>query len=110
MPTVPSYLFEIFVLNFLESKDSISEFIDVNMINFWDYLTTAVYNNVKDPKGFQADLNTLSYDERQKISAKSDEANRKGYEAYKAETEEKDQRTAINKWREIFGNSFPSYG
>lgn len=49
MPTMSSFLFENFVLNFVESKSELSDYIDVNLINFWNYLKTAVYNNVNDP-------------------------------------------------------------
>jgi hypothetical protein len=109
MPTVPSYLFENLILNYFNSKDEISDFIDVNMINFWNYLKDAIYNSVNDPKGFQDNLNTLSIEEKQKISEKAKDAYSKGYEAYQLETEEKDQEKAINKWREILGDDFPGY-
>lgn len=109
MPTIPSYLFENLVLNFFNSKTEISKWLDVNLINFWLHLKTAIYNTVSDPKGFQTDLNTLSLEDRVKISKKAKEAYHKGYEAYKIETEEKNQEKAINKWREIFGEDFPQY-
>lgn len=109
MPTIPSYLFENIILNFFDSKAEISDWIDVNLINFWYHLKLAIYNNVSDPKGFQGNLNTLSYDDKTKISDKSSDAYDKGYEAYKLETEESNQEKAINKWRTIFGNDFPKY-
>ncbi|MDK2791616.1 MAG: hypothetical protein PWQ25_479 [Deferribacteres bacterium] len=109
MPTIPSYLFENLILNYFNSKDEILDFIDVNMINFWYYLKDAIYNNVNDPKGFQDNLNTLSFEEKQKISEKAKDAYNKGYEAYQLEVEEKDQEKAINKWGEIFGDDFPDY-
>jgi len=109
MPTMSSFLFENYVLNFAESKSELSEYIDINLINFWNYLETAIYNNVNDPKGIDSNLNNLSYDEKTKISAKANDAYSKGYEAYRLETEEKNQASAINKWRELFGNDFPQY-
>jgi len=109
MTTIPSYLFETMVLNFVESQENLSDYIDVNMINFWLYLKNAIYNNVDDPKGFQGNLNTLTYLEKTGISTKADDAYSKGYEAYKIETEEKNQSKAINKWSEIFGDKFPKY-
>lgn len=107
--TIASYLFETMVLNYIESVEKLSEYIDVNMINFWLYLTDAIYTNVEDPKGFQGNLNTLTFPEKCEISTKSNETYTKGYEAYKTETVEKDQRKAINKWNEIFGDKFPKY-
>ncbi len=109
MPTIPSYLFENLVLNFFDSRSEISKWIDVNLINFWHHLKTAIYNPVPDPKGFQTDINTLSYSDKEKISNKASDTYDKGYEAYKIETEEKNQEKAINKWREIFGDDFPKY-
>lgn len=109
MPTIPSYLFENLLLNFFNSRTEISDWIDVNMINFWNHLRSAIYNDVPDPKGFQDNLNILSRDEKDKISTKVKDTYDKGYEAYKVETEEKNQEKAINKWRIIFGNDFPTY-
>jgi hypothetical protein len=109
MPTISSYLFENLVLNFFDSKTEVSKWIDVNLINFWYYLKNAIYNPVADPKGFQTDLNNLSYNDRVKIANKASDTYDKGYEAYKIETEEKNQEKAISKWRDIFGNDFPKY-
>ncbi len=109
MTTVPSYLFETIILNFVESQEKVSNFIDVNLINFWLYLKSAINNDVDDPKGFQGNLNTLSYSEKVSISSKANDSYLKGYDAFKIETEEKNQSKAIYKWREIFGDKFPSY-
>ncbi|MCP4705235.1 MAG: hypothetical protein GY865_11545 [candidate division Zixibacteria bacterium] len=64
---------------------------------------------MRDPKGFQEDLNSISPEDRSKISNKALEAYEKGYEAYNIETKEKNQEKAINKWHEIFGDAFPKY-
>lgn len=109
MTTIPSYLFETIVLNFVEGKEKLNEYIDVNIINFWLYLKDAIYNDVNDPKGFQGNLNTLTYSEKTGISTKANDAYTKGCEANKFETEEKNQSKAINKWIEIFGDKFPKY-
>jgi len=109
MPTISSYLFENIILNFFNSKDKISDYIDVNLFNFWYHLKSAIYNNVNDPKGFQGNINNLTFDEMNKISNKANDTYDKGYEAYKIETEEKNQEKAINKWRTIFGDEFPKY-
>lgn len=109
MPTISSYLFENLVLNYFNSKNDISDWIDVNLFHFWYHLKSAIYNSVPDPKGFQDDLNNLTYDEKVKISNKASDTYNDGYEAYKIETEEKNQEKAINKWRTIFGDDFPKY-
>jgi len=109
MTTVPSYLFENLILKYLEEIQSISDHIGINLINFWYSLKSAIYLDVPDPKGFQGSLNTLSNDQKAGISAKANDAYIKGFEAYKVETQEKNQIDAINKWIEIFGNEFPKY-
>ena len=110
MPTISSYLFENIILNFYENKDDCSKFIDVNLIYFWNYLITAIYNSVSDPKGFQGELNNLSTEDKIKISNKASESYDKGCEAHRLETKDNDQEKAIKKWGEIFGDEFPTYG
>jgi hypothetical protein len=109
MPTMSSYLFENFVLNFAKNNSELSDYIDLNLINFWDYLKTAVYNNIPDPKGIDSNLNQLTLEDKNKIAEKANDAYTKGYEAFRLETEDKNQNSAINKWREIFGDDFPLY-
>jgi hypothetical protein len=110
VPMIPSYLFENVVLDFFEQINEASEYIDFNLRDFWYYLKSAIYNNVMDPKGFQGDLNILSFDYRIKTSLKAGDSYRKALEAISLETQERDQRKAINKWRETFGGDFPAYG
>jgi len=110
MPIIPSYLFENIILNFAEKQSELSEYIDLNLKDFWYYLKNAIYYEVQDPKGFQGDLNNLSYDQKYKISSKAEDSYKKAQEAIYYETKEEDQEKAINKWREIFGDEFPAYG
>jgi len=109
MPTIGSYLFENLVLNYFDTQDKISDYIDVNLIKFWNSLKSEIYKTVIDPKGIQDDLNDLSYEDKVKVANKSSDTYDKGYEAYKFETEEKNQEKSINKWGEIFGDDFPNY-
>jgi len=109
MSTIPSYLFETLILNYFNEKDEISDYIDVNLINFWGALVSQIYSVVNDPKGFQGDINTLSSEQCDSISERTKATYEKALEAYKIETEEKNQEKAINKWRNIFGNDFPKY-
>ncbi len=110
MLTIPSYLFENIVLNFAEQLSELSDYIDFNLRDFWYYLKDAIYNKVQDPKGFQGNLNVLSFDDKIKISLKANDTYTKALEAIHFETQESNQKKAINKWREIFGNEFPTYG
>ena len=110
MPTIPSYLFENIVLNFAEQLNELSDYIDFNLRNFWCHLKDDIYNKVQDPKGYQGNLNVLSFDDQIKISLKANDTYTKALEAIHFETQENNQKKAINKWREIFGNEFPSYG
>ncbi|MBN2896135.1 MAG: hypothetical protein JXK05_09635 [Campylobacterales bacterium] len=110
MPTMSSYLFEIMILNFYDSKYEVSEYIDFELRDFWSHLENAIYNPVMDPKGFQGDINTHGWYDRQKISEKAKESYDKAKQAISFETNDQDMRKAIAKWREIFGSDFPQYG
>lgn len=107
--TISSYLYEQIVLNFINSKTELSQWIDLDIRDFYYYLSSNIYNSVNDPKGIQGNLNKLTYFEKQSISQKATWAYNKAKEAIYFETEEKDNEKSINKWREIFGNKFPSY-
>lgn len=107
--TIPSYLFEILILDFVNSRDELNKFIDCNLINFWNYLKSAINYTVNDPKGFQGNLNLLSAEDRSKVSDRAIRAEEKGREALSLETESQDQEKAIKKWQEVFGEEFPDY-
>lgn len=109
MPTLPSYLFEVIVLTFFNSKNKIENYIDFNIRDFWFYFKDAIFNSFPDPKGFQGELNNLSSEEKYKISLLSENSYKKACEAIDFETTERDIKKSINKWKEIFGNSFPDY-
>lgn len=109
MTTIPSYLLENIILNFVESQENLEVWIDSNLINFWNYLKTNIYNSVNDPKGFQGELNTLTWDEKVNIATKAQAAHTKSLEANRFELNDKDQEKAIKKWIEIFGDKFPKY-
>jgi hypothetical protein len=64
---------------------------------------------VNDPKGIQGDINSLSWDDRTKISIRASTDQQRALEARQLETN-KDHKGSINKWREIFGSDFPTYG
>lgn len=106
MTTIPSYLFENIVLDYFDAQAPIGDFIDLNMRDFWFYLSQGIHFPVSDPKGFQGDLNTLTTAERNGIATKALETYKKAIEAIHLETVIKNQTAAINKWAEIFGSDF----
>ncbi len=110
MPTMSSYLFEVIVLNFFNSKTEVSDYIDFELRDFWHHLENAINNPVIDTKGFQGDINTLDWFDRLKVSEKAKNTYDKAREAINFETNDKDMRKSITKWCEIFGNNFPKYG
>jgi hypothetical protein len=73
------------------------------------YVSEAILHDVADPKGFQGNLNSFNYIERQKISTALANAYYKTKEAFNLEITNSDQKSAINKWREVFGVEFPSF-
>lgn len=110
MPSMSSYLLENIILDYFDGKDTTaSSFVDVEIPNLLQHINTQVFYPVYDPKGIQGDLNTLSTDERDKISSRA-------YSDYvKAEAarehERKDEiKSCFTKWQEIFGSEFPKYG
>ena len=108
--TIPSYLFENLIINFVLSMPKLQDWIDFNIKDFFIYLKSAIFNTVIDPKGIQGNLNLFSYSEQLAISQKSDWAYQKAKDAIDAEISKKNQQQAINLWREIFGLNFPTFG
>jgi len=109
-PNVGSYLFENFVLGFIESSSELTQYVDVNMIRFWHHFKSSVYQPVLDPAGFQGNINDLTSDIMASLSKQALEAHNKGIEANTFEVTDKNNKAAISKWQEIFGTQFPSYG
>ena len=110
MPDIPSYLFECFLLNFAESETKLQSYVDLNFISFLSYLKNRIFYSVPDPKGFQGELNSLSFDEQKRISEKVEACHKIALEANTLEVNDKNMEGAINKWRQIFGAKFPEYG
>ena len=107
--TIGSYLFEQIVINFVKQKTKLSQWINFDIRDFFSYLSNNIFSPVYDPKNIQGDINDLTIGEQILISIKVNWAFTKANEAIFAETNEKNQEKAINKWREIFGNKFPKY-
>lgn len=109
MPTIGSYLLECILLSYYDTKLTISDYIDFEVRDFFDHLSSAIYGQVNDPKNIQGNLNNLTFEQQQKISVKASSDHVKAKEAINLETNDADQKSAINKWGEIFGESFPGY-
>lgn len=109
MHTMGSYLLENIILNYYQFRTDCSQFVDMSLPAIFNHISSAVYQYVPDPKVFQGDLNTLSFEQKMSISARASLDYQRATEARRLETE-KDHKGSINKWREIFGNEFPANG
>ncbi len=107
--TIPSYLFEQIVINFISSSGSASQLIEIDVFNFFNYLSVNIYNSVLDPKGIQGDLNNLDYNQKASISSKAIWAFDKAKKALDAQNNLSNHELAISLWGEVFGLKFPIY-
>lgn len=108
MPRMPSYLLESLVLNFCENN-ALSEYIDIAFINLLEFLSIKIYDSFDDPKGIDGDINTLSVEDRKKISIKAQSDLITARKAYNLEIIHLDQERSIKEWKNIFGSDFPNY-
>lgn len=109
MPSIPSYLLETIILNYYDKRDNeASKFVDMEIPGVLEYIQTQILSSVNDPKKIQGDINFLAYSERIKISERAESDKEKALEARDFENG-KNIKDSINKWREIFGDSFPKF-
>ena len=108
-PKLRSYLFEILVLNFVKSKVSQNNYNDINIKDFFYYLYLNILYDVQDPKGIQGNINNLTREQRERISNKAKSCYDLAVIAIDFEIEKNDQEKAIEQWKLIFGDKFPSY-
>ena len=107
---IDSYLLECMILQRYEIKEASEKWwIDLEFRDLLKYLSTAILSDVTDPKGVQGNLNYFCWDDRRKISVALINAYSKAAEASNMELNDKDQKGAIMKWREVLGNDFPEY-
>ena len=109
MPLMSSYVLECLLLQYFDSVDSVNSYIDIRFRDILLYIKDNIWSSINDPKEIQGDLNTLSYDDKLKISNKAKSDYDKANDAISAELDDKDQEKAIKKWGEIFGSEFPEY-
>lgn len=109
MPSMSSYLLETLILDYYASRISCSKFVDMELEALFRHLGLLVLFSVNDPKSIQGDINSLTTEVRQAISARCYLDAQKAAEARAFENNEEHEKS-INKWREVFGPSFPVYG
>lgn len=108
MVSMSSYTLETMVVNYCKTHRLYND-VPTDFANLLYYIWQNVGGLVMDPKGFQGNINNLTFGQKQSIQqrAYSDymravsacEAARKGL-----------PKSAIDDWRKVFGNEFPTYG
>ena len=108
--TIGSYLLECMILDVYEEKvEQDNYWIDIEFRDILNSFSERILYSVNDPKGIQGDLNNFTFEERTKISNALSVAYNKADEAVQLELTYKDQKAAINKWKELLGSDFPDY-
>lgn len=109
MPTMRTYLLENMLLDYYGTESSVaSPYVDIELVKVFDQIHKRVYHPVNDPKHIQGNLNDLSFEEKNAISARAYADYAKAVTARQLE-QAGDHKGSINKWREIFGDGFPKY-
>jgi hypothetical protein len=109
MPSALPYMFENLILNIVDSATGTAHEYAFNDLPYlFNKISSLIYFSVNDPKGIQGDLNTLSYENKKKISDKATEDYKISNAALEYLKNGK-EKESINKWREIFGEEFPKY-
>ncbi|MEN5386578.1 hypothetical protein ABE179_01410 [Aliarcobacter skirrowii] len=106
MPKISSYLFEVMILDFVETN-SLSGDLKEDIEIFWDYLRYEIYSVVNDPKGIVFDINDLDIDTKNKISDMAEKSFNLANDAIFYEFFSS-LGNPINIWKNIFGDRFPS--
>lgn len=101
---VSSYLIENLVLNYCETYYVISS-RKHELQKFFNYLKSAIFESVFDPKKIQGDLNTLQFSKQQSISIKALNSEQAVKNALDYE-ETKQYLLADKQWRIVFGDSY----
>jgi len=109
MPTLPSYFLECLILQFYESNfNTASSYVDIELPAVFSYIATAIYQSLADPKGIQANINPLTWEEKRLVASKASLDSIKAQRGRELETAG-NMGQSINTWREIFGSDFPTY-
>jgi hypothetical protein len=107
--TMGSYFLECLILKHYDSTTvNSSKYIDLELPNLFAYIYHQIHQSLQDPKGFQGDLNKLTWNERNSIQERAKLDYNRSVQAREFETNSK-QKESIEKWGEIFGSEFPIY-
>lgn len=82
--------------------------MDIEFPDVIAYIYRNIIGDVGDPKGIQGNINSLTYDEREKIKKKIATDHRAAVAAREFE-QSTDMKSSISKWGEVFGSEFPKY-
>ncbi|MFZ3401754.1 nucleotidyltransferase, partial [Aeromonas salmonicida] len=107
MATMGSYLLENMILDFYETN-SVTSYIDWDVKAVLGYISSNIFLAVQDPKGIQGNINTLTFGQQLSISQRAIADIARLQEAGDYEFE--NTKRAIDQWRIVFGNNFPTYG
>jgi len=107
--TMPSYLLETMIINYCDSVNEMSKYIDIEFKQVLNYIANHIMDYVSDLKGIQGNINELSISERISIQNKARTDYEKACTAVNYETTQKDMKKSIGKWGEILGSDFPEY-
>lgn len=107
MATMRSYLLENMILDYYETN-SATNYIDWDTKAILSYISNNIFSVVQDPKGIQGNLNALTFEQQVSIQKRANDDIARLQEAENYEFE--DPKRAINLWRIVFGNNFPTYG
>ena len=113
MPNIASYVLETILLDYFDSIREMTDgerYPDIQFKNALNYISTYIIGSVQDTKGFQGDINSLTWEQKCKIQTRANSDHTKAKSAITAEITEKDDKKSINIWRDIFGGEFPQYG
>lgn len=117
MPNITSYVLETIVLDYFDqtchnvvSDGKTYDYPDLHFRNALYYISNHIMCSVQDTKGFQGDINTLTYEQKSKIKTRASNDYSKAYNAVRAETQENDNQKSMRIWKDIFGENFPQYG
>jgi len=108
MPTMSSYLLENIILNYYDTNESSTVYIDMELPNIFALIYNQIHQRINDPKGFQGDINTLNWNDRNSIQQRAELDYNRAVEARKFENEG-NHKSSISKWSEIFGPNFPPH-
>lgn len=104
--TIPSYLLEVIILNYYDDQQFSSDWrIDAELWKVFSKISIKILDNIEDPKGIQGNINTLEWEDRNKIFAFF---SKKADEAWNAVMQRinGNEQAAIETWSSIFGEQF----